>query len=124
MNKVLVTGSTGFVGKQTIPFLLEKGYEVHAVSTQMHPSNHPRLIRHQCNLFDADGTASLLREIQPSHLLHFAWIATPGIHTSSPENVTWMEASLRLVRLFVENGGKRVVAAGDDDGLPDAQQLL
>lgn len=113
MSKVvLLTGSTGFVGRQTIPFLLQKGYEVHAISTQLYPSSHPKIMGHTCNLFNSEEIATLMQKIRPTHLLHFAWITTPGVCVSSPENLTWMEASLRLVRIFVEKGGKRVVIAG------------
>jgi nucleoside-diphosphate-sugar epimerase len=92
--------------------LLAKGYQIHAISTQNNPSCHPNVIQHKCNLFEASEIRDLFQKVQPEHLLHFAWITTPGICISSPENLTWIEASLRLVRLFVEHGGKRVVVAG------------
>lgn len=31
MKKILIAGGTGFVGKQLIPFLVEKGYSIHAL---------------------------------------------------------------------------------------------
>ena len=34
MQRVLVTGATGFMGKYTLPLLLERGFEVHAVSSK------------------------------------------------------------------------------------------
>ncbi len=109
---VLLTGSTGFVGRQAVAFLIAKGYEVHAISSKNVVSHNASVIEHQCNLFDAEAIEQLVKKIKPTHLLHFAWIATPGICVSSLENILWVEASLRLVRLFVENGGKRVVIAG------------
>ena len=39
MKKVLITGANGFIGKHCIPLLLEKGYEVHGVSTRNNESN-------------------------------------------------------------------------------------
>jgi nucleoside-diphosphate-sugar epimerase len=109
---VLITGSTGFIGRQALPFLLQKGYEVHAISSQniIHPNSD--IITHYCDLFSEESIKPLLKEIKPLYLLHFAWITTPGLCVSSPKNLLWMEASLRLVRLFIENGGKRVVVAG------------
>ncbi len=112
MKKVLLTGSTGFVGRQTIPFLIQKGYEIHTVSTQENYTHHSGVIGHKCDLFNLAETSDLIQKVKPSHLLHFAWITTPGKCLISPENLTWMEASLRLIRLFVENGGKRIVVAG------------
>lgn len=32
MKKILIAGGTGFVGKQLIPFLVEKGYSIHVLS--------------------------------------------------------------------------------------------
>ena len=32
MKKILITGGTGFVGKQLIPFLVEKGYSIHVLT--------------------------------------------------------------------------------------------
>lgn len=32
MKKILIAGGTGFVGKQLIPFLVEKGYSIHALT--------------------------------------------------------------------------------------------
>ena len=32
MKKILIAGGTGFVGKQLIPFLVEKGYSIHVLT--------------------------------------------------------------------------------------------
>lgn len=32
MNKILIAGGTGFIGKNLIPFLVEKGYSVHLLT--------------------------------------------------------------------------------------------
>jgi nucleoside-diphosphate-sugar epimerase len=45
-------------------------------------------------------------------LLHFAWIATPGVYWQSPENFRWLAASEHLLRRFRAGGGVRAVMAG------------
>jgi nucleoside-diphosphate-sugar epimerase len=45
-------------------------------------------------------------------LLHFAWIATPGVYWTSPENFRWVSASEHLLAAFRVHGGSRVVMAG------------
>jgi nucleoside-diphosphate-sugar epimerase len=53
-----------------------------------------------------------LQAIAPTHLLHLAWMATPGVFWWAPENLDWVAASLRLVRAFAKAGGQRLVVAG------------
>jgi len=50
--------------------------------------------------------------VNPTHLLHFAWIATPGLYWSSPENIRWAKSSESLLHSFHARGGRRVVMAG------------
>lgn len=110
MKKILVSGANGFLGKNTLPFLLEAGYEVHAVSTGTHDSR--AVTWHRLDLFDAPAVRRLLDEVRPEALLHLAWITTPGEYLESPENLTWVAASLNLCRAFYENGGRRAVFSG------------
>ena len=44
MKKILIAGGTGFVGKQLIPFLVEKGYSIH-VLTRKPSANSSKNIR-------------------------------------------------------------------------------
>jgi nucleoside-diphosphate-sugar epimerase len=112
MNKVLVTGATGFIGRHALPLLRDEGFEVHAVSRGRSAGNDPGVQWHRADLLDRVATTELLRRIRPSHLLHLAWYAVPGKFWTSPENLSWVGASLRLLQAFDECGGKRVVTAG------------
>lgn len=108
---MLVTGATGFIGRNALAQLVAKGYEVHAVSSR--PSNNTSQINwHSCNLIDSKESALLLAKIRPTHLLHFAWYAEHGKFWRSLENFRWLEASIALLRNFREAGGQRVVMAG------------
>jgi len=55
---------------------------------------------------------SVVRAVEPSHLLHLAWETTPGQYWTSAMNYRWVQASLELFRVFQEVGGRRLVAAG------------
>ncbi len=113
MKRVLLTGATGFIGRQSIPFLRERGYEIHAVSSQPQPATESSVaVWHQADLLNPAYTADLLANIQPTHLLHFAWYAVPGKYTTAAENLAWVQSSLALVQAFVQQGGQRVVMAG------------
>lgn len=114
MKKLLLTGANGFIGRHTIPFLLEKGYEVHAICIEevTNPNPEPNLFWHQCDLMNAKEVAQVMQSILPTHLLHFAWYAVPGKFWSSPANMDWVGASLHIVKEFVNAGGKRMVLSG------------
>ena len=49
MQRVLVTGATGFIGKHTLPLLMSKGFEVHAISYKPVQSDN-NYIWHQADL--------------------------------------------------------------------------
>lgn len=112
MKRVLLTGATGFIGRHTIPLLLEHGYEVHAVSSGGVPGSGSGICWHQANLLDPGQVATLIAKVQPTQLLHFAWYAEPGKYWDSLENFRWVRASLGLLREFYDHGGQRVVMAG------------
>lgn len=100
-----------------MPPLLEHGYEVHAV---LSANLRDRAICaqlagaeiHRSDLLDTAAVERLLVAVRPTHLLHFAWIATPKHYWMSAENFSWVAASLQLVRAFHKNGGTRAVIAG------------
>jgi nucleoside-diphosphate-sugar epimerase len=112
MNKVLVTGASGFIGWHTLAPLLEAGFEVHAVSLPA-PGHVPDGVQwYEADLLDRESVRSLLGRVRPSHLMHFAWFVEPGKYWTSMENLRWVQASLDLVVEFARCGGKRAVLAG------------
>jgi nucleoside-diphosphate-sugar epimerase len=100
VKRVLVTGGSGFIGRQTLAPLRARGCEVHAPSSR------------DADLLAPDTAARLMAEVRPTHLLHMAWEARPGKYWTSTDNLAWVEASLRLLREFAESGGARAVLAG------------
>jgi nucleoside-diphosphate-sugar epimerase len=112
MKKLLFTGATGFIGRHCLPFLLEKGYEVHAVSSRGSVDDFPNIHWQRADLLDPGQVFGLMARVKPSHLLHFAWVTTPGSYWTSAENLRWVRASLDLLEAFAKNGGRRAVMAG------------
>ena len=111
MKKILVTGASGFIGRNTLEPLIKGGYEVHAVYLK-NKLNVDNVIWHQINLLDYNQTEQLLKIVKPSHLLHLAWNVAPGKYLYSKSNYEWLIASIKLLNSFKENGGQRVVIAG------------
>jgi nucleoside-diphosphate-sugar epimerase len=112
MKTVLLTGAGGFVGRAAVRPLLDKGFEVHAVTTKDLGRSHGSLHSHQVDLLDHSAAERLISQIRPSYLLHCAWYVKHGNVWEAPENVEWLRASSLLLRSFVKHGGKRVVVSG------------
>lgn len=110
MKRVLLTGANGFVGLPCVQALVRRGYEVHAVSLGRHETEDATW--HKANLLDAGARAELFDAIQPTHLLHLAWITTPGVYWTSTQNLEWVSASLDLLSLCEQHQVERVVMAG------------
>jgi nucleoside-diphosphate-sugar epimerase len=109
-GRVLVTGATGFLGRGVVAVLAARGWEVHAVARSIGTPQCGNF--YSVDLMDPFAVRSLLREVAPSHLLHFAWYAEPGKFWTAPENLDWVAASLFLYRAFLEVGGQRALFAG------------
>lgn len=112
MKKVLVTGAHGFIGRQCLPLLVKQGFEVHGISSTTSSCDIAEVKMHKLNLLEDQQVEELMKSLQPSHLLHFAWITTPGILWNSMDNHRWVESSLFLIRKFKAYGGQRAVFAG------------
>jgi nucleoside-diphosphate-sugar epimerase len=106
--RVLVTGATGFIGRELVPLLLASGAEVHTLGRSS--SGHASAIHHPADLLD-NVDATTIRAIGATHLIHLAWTTEPGFW-DAPRNLDWMAASIVLVRAFAHGGGQRAVVAG------------
>jgi nucleoside-diphosphate-sugar epimerase len=109
---VLVTGGGGFVGRPLLELLGASGEELHAIHTRSQPPEIAGVSWHRCDLLDAAATGRLIDDLAPARLVHLAWYVEHGKYWQAPENVSWVEATLRLLRLFVAAGGRRAVLAG------------
>ncbi|HET6145681.1 MAG TPA: NAD(P)-dependent oxidoreductase [Candidatus Acidoferrales bacterium] len=112
MSSVLVTGASGFLGRQCLPILVAKGYDVHALSRRRIEAPLPGVAWHELDLLAAGAPREIMNRVQPERLLHLAWYAAPGKYWEARENMEWVRASIELLSAFIENNGKRVVAAG------------
>lgn len=100
MKKVLVTGSSGFIGRHAAAEFQRRGYEVVPVTSR------------EIDLLDIEKTEALVRKIKPTHLAHFAWYGEHGKVWNSRENLRWVAASAELYRAFLDSGGQRAFFAG------------
>ncbi len=115
-RRVLVTGAGGFIGRWSVPPLVRAGFDVHVVVSGGMNGQIPAELTgskpHFADLLKEPDIDALLDRVRPTHLLHFAWIAAPGIYWTSADNARWLAASQYLLRSFHARGGSRVMMAG------------
>ncbi len=109
MKRVLVTGGSGFIGRQALGPLVDLGYDIHALD--LRPIPLPGVTWHEADLFDMAAVAEVLDRVGARYCLHLAWDVSPGFW-DAPVNTDWVSASLNLMRAFHAAGGRRFVSAG------------
>jgi nucleoside-diphosphate-sugar epimerase len=108
VSRVLLTGATGFLGRQVLAALATAGHEVHAVARHR-GAEATGVIWHEADLLTG---CELVTQVDAEILVHLAWYAEHQTFWTSVENVRWVEASLALLRAFARTGGRRAVIAG------------
>lgn len=112
MKRILLTGATGFIGQHCLRLLASETDEIHALAFTARETYIPGVTWHRADLLEAGQSGKLLALVRPTHLLHLAWFAVPGKYWSSLENLSWLAASVHLLKEFVEHDGQRAVIAG------------
>lgn len=111
MKRVLLTGATGLIGKYAIEPLIQAGFEVFALSSEIQ-STKENINWVKANLLELNEIKEVFEQIKPQYLLHFAWNTTPPDYLESPLNFDWMDSSIEMLKQFKSNGGKRAIFAG------------
>lgn len=109
--KVLLTGATGFIGRNVLQHMRDKAIPFVTVGRSI-PSGCIEAEFIQADLLASVDYQKIMKQAEATHLLHLAWYADHGKYWTSPLNLRWVEATVRLVEAFCMAGGKRVVAAG------------
>jgi nucleoside-diphosphate-sugar epimerase len=112
MRRVLVTGASGFIGTHCLRRLALEDCEIHAVNRSGAGEGAAGVTWQAADLRDPAAVSALIAKLRPTHLLHGAWIATPGRYSHSPENATWLQSTIALAAAFGGHGGARFVGIG------------
>jgi nucleoside-diphosphate-sugar epimerase len=124
MSRVLVTGARGFIGRQCVAALTQRGADVHAVTSAHGASVADGVSWHRADLRSSADAARLVDAVRPERILHLAWITTPGEYWHSAENLQWLEGSVALLRAAAVHGVTRFVGAGTCAEYDWSQPLL
>jgi nucleoside-diphosphate-sugar epimerase len=111
-NHVLVTGATGFLGSHCLAPLVERGFDVLALYHERAPQDVAGVRWVRGDVMDRTAMRELLDQYKPKTLLHLAWFVEPGKLITDPSNLSWVAASLDLIRAFRESGGERCAVSG------------
>jgi nucleoside-diphosphate-sugar epimerase len=71
-DKVLVTGSAGFIGRHLVRHLVRCGYHVHGIDRAQSGWAHPAYVEHVGDLLNGAWLSSRVRAIAPAAILHLA----------------------------------------------------
>ncbi|MCK4269805.1 MAG: NAD(P)-dependent oxidoreductase [Methanogenium sp.] len=112
--KVLVTGSTGFIGRYTIPMLLDQGLEVVATSRDEKKAKqfdwYNRVDYKPCD-YQNENIDFFNFFGEPGIIIHLAWEGLPDY--KNPVHVEKnLPASCRFLKNFLEGGVKKMVVTG------------
>ena len=110
-QRILVTGGTGFVGRA---FVSQLSASAHAVACLVRsPENLKDLKWNQILVGDlANPPWQEIERFRANVCVHCAWISTPGIYLSSPENKLHLEWSQSFLERLASTGVTHFVVLG------------
>ena len=89
MDKVLITGATGFIGKEIAAKLKDK-YEIHTLERYVtgRYSLDNNTINHYTNLTDYSAVKNVIRKVKPDYVMHLAAISAVSFSYEHPIEVS------------------------------------
>jgi nucleoside-diphosphate-sugar epimerase len=110
--KICITGGTGFIGSALVRTLVARKLNIVVVTNRSKLNLPDCEVVTEANLLSEKGRQRAIYNSGADTLVHLAWYTEPNLYCQSPLNLEWLYASLDLLKLFVENGGKRVIVLG------------
>ena len=109
--KILLTGASGFLGRGVVDLLSCQGIDTIVAGRRL---PHGILASNflQVDLLGSVNFDELVKSSGATHLLHLAWYTEHGKYWTSPINLRWVDATVRLTEAFCLAGGQQVVLAG------------
>ena len=117
MERVLITGANGFIGRAVTALAAkEKDWQIYrlvsGIKTSAPPLQTPNIQTVSADLRDEKQCDALIKNVQPTLMLHLAWSLEDHNFLHSDKNIQWLEISLCLLRAFKKYGGMRFIFSG------------
>lgn len=109
--RVLLTGASGYLGQHVLEGLRRRGIDI-VLLGRHRPVGVEELPLLAMDMLDCGDMTAAVRDVGASHLIHLAWYTEHGKYWNSPLNLRWVDATLRLLQAFTEQGGKHAVITG------------
>jgi len=116
-TKVLVTGASGFVGKQIIKFLLSKDIEIILVlrskkNSMLESVSNISNIIYSKDIFNENSDWWEIHCKGVDVIIHAAWYAEPGLYLQSSKNIDCLIGSLNLAKGAIAAKVRRFIGIG------------
>lgn len=113
--KILLTGPSGFIGPAFARLAVDRGHQIAGLLIPSEPV--PAVLAGMENVRWVRGTLAEapwdeITRFAPDVCVHMAWITTPGVYLESPENLRFLESSLRFLRKLRELGLRHIFGLG------------
>lgn len=112
MTSVLLTGATGFVGRQVLTALRASGCSVRAIA-RAQQSLPPEIERVQTEDLFRESVEWWMATLDGiDTVIHCAWFAEPGKYLESEYNYACLRGSMTMAQAALRTGVKRFVGVG------------
>jgi len=109
---ILVTGGNGFIGRHAVADMIKQGHTVSVIS-RANQALHPKANHIKADLLSLSQTAMTeIMKCGADALLLLAWETENGKFWHARSNANWCAQTIALSQVFLESGGRRIVAAG------------
>jgi nucleoside-diphosphate-sugar epimerase len=116
-ERVLLTGASGFIGRQILTYLLKQGFQVDVVirngsNIVLQDMAHVVSVIFTDDLFAENEDWWIKTFKNTDIVIHAAWFTKPGEYLESPKNYECMQGTLRMARASIKAGVRRFIGIG------------